>query len=179
MDPAAKKFFVSQIKPVQKARDSDYERQIKKSDSHPEKRKSSAKKVPQLGDQAEQSVPPLNVLSTDEQQIEDFVRASGLTREQLFGEAPIERHEERGRKKFVLGEPLMWPELIRELPTRMHQFHQWYMKASASGLAALAARVRDEHFHRGINDIYIDFEDFHLLFHQDALDKALISCWCM
>lgn len=140
MDPAAKKFFVSQMKPVQKAKDSDYERQIKKSYSNPENRKSNAKKIPQLGEQAKQSVPPLKVLSKDEQLMADFVLTTGLTREQILG-APIEPHQGGGRKKFVLGEPLMWPELIRLLPTRMRQFYEWYMKASASALVALAARV--------------------------------------
>ena len=178
VDPAAKKFFVSQMKPVKKQRDSDYERQIKKSYSNPENRKSSAKTVPQLGEQAKQSVPPLKVLSKEEQILADFMRTTGLTREQILG-APIEAHQGGGQKPFVMGEPLIWPELIPLLPTRMRQFHEWYMKASADGTVALAARVRNEHFHRGVNDIIIDLDAFHLLFHQDALDKGLISCWCM
>ena len=29
-------------------------------------------------------------------------------------------------KKFVLGEPLIWPELLPFLPTRMAELLKWY-----------------------------------------------------
>ena len=39
----------------------------------------------------------------------------------------------------------------------------------------LAARIKHTHFYRGMDDIWIDFDHFLFLFHQDALDKSLVS----
>ena len=78
-----------------------------------------------------------------------FVLESGLTKAQLLEEAPIEVHPGANKKPFMLGEPLMWEELIPKLPTRMRELHAWYIKASASNDVVFCARVQDRHFHRG------------------------------
>ena len=52
-----------------------------------------------------------------------MILQTDLTRAQLLGEA---LQNARGKKKFVLGEPLIWPELLSFLPTRMTEFHKWY-----------------------------------------------------
>ena len=66
---------------------------------------------------------------------------SGLTKAQLqVGE--IEVHPGSNKKPFKLGEPLMWEELIPQLPTRMSEFHEWYMKASATKDVVFHARVQ-------------------------------------
>ena len=54
----------------------------------------------------------------------------------------------------------MWPKLIETLPTRMREFHQWYLKACAEGYIMLAARIKHTHFYRGMDDIWIDFDHF-------------------
>ena len=73
----------------------------------------------------------------------------------------------------------MWPELIDTLPTRMRELHQWYLKACAEGYIMLAARIKHTNFYREMDDIWIDFDHFLFLFHQDALDKSLVSVWSM
>ena len=73
----------------------------------------------------------------------------------------------------------MWPELIDILLTRMRELHQWYMKSSAEGNIMFAAQIKDNHFHRGMDDIWIEFENLWFLYHQDALDKSLISAFVM
>jgi hypothetical protein len=105
------------------------------------------------------------------------VLESGLTKAQLLEEAPIKVHPGANKKPFVLGEPLMWEELIPTLPTRM--LHAWYMKASASKDVVFHARIQDRHFHQGMDDIWIEFENLYDLYHQDALDKSLLSVFCM
>ena len=72
------------------------------------------------------------MLSEKDAATAQFVLESGLTKAQLLEEAPIEVHLGTNKKPFVLGEPLMWEEMIPTLPTRMREFHAWYMKASAS-----------------------------------------------
>ena len=105
--------------------------------------------VPQLGQQSKQSIPPLKVLSEKDVATAQFVLESGLTKAQLLEEAPIEVHTGANKKPFMLGEPLMWEELIPKLPTRMCELHAWYMKASASKDVVFRARIQDRHFHRG------------------------------
>jgi hypothetical protein len=65
------------------------------------------------------------------------------------------------------------------LPTRMCELHQWYMKLSAEGNVMLATRIQDRHFHRGIDHVWIEVEIFLFLYHQNALDKSLLSAFTM
>ena len=108
-----------------------------------------------------------------------FVLESGLTKAQLLEEAPIEVHPGANKKPFMLGEPLMREELIPTLPTRMHELHAWYLKASALKDVVFRARVQDMHFNWGMDDIWIEFENLYDLYHQDALDKSLLSVFYM
>ena len=73
----------------------------------------------------------------------------------------------------------MWPELLQMLPTRMCQLHDWYMKSSAEGNIMFAAQIQDSHFHRGIDDVWIEFGYFLDLYHQDGLDKSIVSAFAM
>ena len=79
--------------------------------------------VPQLGKQPKQRVPDLMVLSKEDEALAEFVAEIGLTKAQLEGKENVPVHEGEGRKPFVLGQPLMWPELINRLPTRMRELH--------------------------------------------------------
>ena len=35
--------------------------------------------------------------------------------------------EEEIKRKYVRGQPLVKPENVKKLPTRMYELHQWYM----------------------------------------------------
>jgi hypothetical protein len=61
------------------------------------------------------------------------------------------------------------------LPTRMRELHEWYMRAITDGDVMFAARVKDSDLHRGQADVWIKFVSLWFLYHQDALDKSLIS----
>ena len=174
---ADKKYFRSLLQPKYRAPLSDYDCQIIKSWEKPSNRRRN--QIPQLGQQSKQSIPPLKVLSEKDAATAQFVLESGLTKAQLLEEAPIEVHLGANKKPFVLGEPLMWEELIPTLPTRMRELHAWYLKVSASKDVVFRARVQDRHFHRGMDDIWIEFENLYDLYHQDALDKSLLSVFCM
>ena len=53
--------------------------------------------------------------------------------------------------------------------------------AMARPLLGLAAGGKggDEHFLRGRDEIHIEFEELFQLFNQDAIDKSIISAYCM
>ena len=68
-------------------------------------------------------VPPLKVLSKEDEATAQFVEESRLPKGQLQGDE-IAIHPGAGRKPFVMRQPLMWLELIDMLPTRMRELHQ-------------------------------------------------------
>ena len=118
------------------------------------------------------------MLSEKDAATAQFLLESGLTKAQLQG-AEIEGHLGANKKPFKLGEPLIWEELIPRLPTRMRELHAWYLKASAMKDVMFHARVQDRHFNRGMDDVWIEFENLYDLYHQDALDKSLLSVFYM
>ena len=73
------------------------------------------------------------MLSKEDEASAKFVEKTRLTKGQLQGDE-IAIHPGAGRKPFIMGQPLMLPELIDMLPTRMRELHQWYMKALAEGM---------------------------------------------
>jgi hypothetical protein len=54
---------------------------------------------------------------------------------------PADKNYE-ARWRFELGKPLVKPELVNKLPTKMRRFHDWYLKKSAEGLEMFGTLVR-------------------------------------
>ena len=144
--------------PPPKPVDSDYERHIRKCnrkrlerEASSKSRKTAAKKcgktIPQLGEQAAQSIPPLVVPTTHESrraqyycgqtvnvsEVGDVViteehiaqaEAIGITVGQLLDIEPMSPlREEEIKRKYVRGQPLVEPDKVKNLPTRMYELH--------------------------------------------------------
>src|SRR3989337_1370266 len=186
--------------PAPKPIDSDYERQIRKAYQAQKKKESSSsssqaaakksgKTVPQLGEQAVQSIPPLIVpthVSTGADQLvitDDHRRMAeetGVTVEQLLEIEPMETFkEEQLKRKYARGEPLVKPEEIKHLSTRMYELHQCYMReVKTTDRESLMVRVKAEHyFHE--KALWVEFQELFQLFNEDALDKSIVSCYCL
>jgi hypothetical protein len=58
---------------------------------------------------------------------------------------PADKNQEF-RWLFELGKPLMKPELVNKLPTKMRGFHDWYLKKSVEGLEMFGMLVRPGDF---------------------------------
>ena len=129
----------------------DYERQIIKADEWREKRvksiSASGKSVAQLGQQKNQSCPPLKVFSdtevgssraaAEEHVDPEFVeiygevaRAQGMTIAQYLLQLDVHADDEL-KHPFKIGKPLVRPNEVKDLPTKMQWVHKWYMKESA------------------------------------------------
>ena len=108
-----------------------------------------------------------------------FNKESGLTPGQIRGDEPIPKHEGANRLKYEWGKPLVWPQLVPYLPTRMHELHDWYMAASASGVTYVEITIDDQHYFRGRQTFAVEFDQFWFLFNQDAIDSGLIACWTL
>jgi hypothetical protein len=110
VDLRAKKFFQKMSGPVKEAlKLTDYERTLRKAYF------GKSKKFPQLGEQRNQEVEPLE--TGEEIGIKEFISDSGLTRDQLLKGAPIPKAEVK--YQLELGKPLVKPEQLQSLPTQM------------------------------------------------------------
>ena len=61
----------------------------------------------------------------------------------------------------------------------MQTLHDWYLKAYKEGTDSILVGVKDEHYFNGVEALYIEFEELFQLYNQDALDKTIVSCYCM
>jgi hypothetical protein len=159
---------------------SDYDRTIFKSDAA---KQSKVKSVPQLGEQMN-SCPPLQVfpdvqydpeiiaLYKEEDEAAGMPIAHYLSKCD-FPMAEVVAYQYRHRS------PLVKPEEILNLPTRMRKLHKWYMEASQHGQNWIILGITDEHYFRGTNDINIEFAELFHLYNHDALDKSMISAYCL
>jgi hypothetical protein len=160
-------------------RPSDYDRCIDQSFKKRQRTKSSTasmKQVPQLGEQKNQSIPPLKVLSDAELRVAAIATSQGLTVDQMRGLEEIPKAELAW--KYVYGQPLVRPDKIPQLPTQMRRLHDWYMKVAKEERKFIMVKVKMEHYYRE-DLICIEIDELFQLFNQDALDKSLVSSYCL
>ena len=92
--------------------------------------------VPQLGEQAKQSIPPLKVLSKDvpQAQQQDLVEAAklaaamGVTVAELLGCEDDKLPMADVAPTYVPGKPFVSEQKLKQLPTQMRNLHQWYLR---------------------------------------------------
>jgi hypothetical protein len=71
------------------------------------------------------------------------------------------------------------PEKIPLLSTRMYELHQWYMReVKTTARESLMVKVKEEHYYHA-KDLWVEFQEMFQLFNQDALDKSIVSCYCL
>lgn len=75
---------------------------------------------------------------------------------------------------------MVQPELVQKLPTKMYEFHEWYMKVLAQDREMFGMLVRPEDF-GGESEkvIWLRFEDIYEVYHLDAMNTDLIIAWCL
>jgi hypothetical protein len=62
-------------------------------------------------------------------------------------------------RQYVYGQPLVDAEKLREMPTMMRRFHDWYLKTSERGeQTMLVAKVGLEYYFRE-DEIHIEFHN--------------------
>nr|BDI54566.1 transposon protein, putative, CACTA, En/Spm sub-class [Triticum aestivum] len=81
--------------------------------------------------------------------------------------------------RYEYGKPLVKDE--GSLTTMMRRFHDWYMKTcrESGGRNILTLRVKEEHDLVGIELLNVPFEEFLEFFNQKALDKFMVTCYCL
>ncbi|KAI4985863.1 hypothetical protein ZWY2020_018493 [Hordeum vulgare] len=154
-----------------------------KSSSTTSKKKSD---VPHLGQHAKQSIPPLKVLTENVppsmqglalESAKKLAAACGVSVEELLSsqDDKIPKAVVAPKHQFVLGEPLVSKD---DLPTNMRYLHQWYLSESKNGRTMIVPSVPKEYYGRP-EQIHIDFDELFQMYNGDALDKSLMSCYCL
>ena len=81
--------------------------------------------------------------------------------------------------QYRYGEPLVKHEsMIKNLPTKMRRLHNWYMKACTEEINWIYAKYKEDHYaHDGF--VLIEFPELFQFYQGDALDKTLVSAYCL
>jgi len=162
---------------------SNYDRSIVKSYRDPQQRSGSSssargKTIPQLGEQKNQSCPPLKVFTDIANDPGVAAADPGFTLGDYLGDE-VQFEMAELAFKFEHEKLLVRPEQLPHLPTMMRRLHDWYLEASKQGSNYIIAGIKDEHYFNGDEDIFIEFEELFQLYNQDALDKTIVSCYCL
>ncbi|KAK1678941.1 hypothetical protein QYE76_039789 [Lolium multiflorum] len=80
--------------------------------------------------------------------------------------------------QFVYGADLVSKEQLHKLPTHMRNLHQWYLDACKENIRFIVAHIPREYYYRK-EEIHIEINELWQLFNLDALDKSLMSCYCL
>ena len=129
------------------------------------KERRAGKKIAQLGEQAQQSCPPLNVSNAPGTvagygNLEDY-----LPDDQLPDFLEVDEH------RYEYGKPLVKDE--RSLITMMRRIHDWYMETcrESGGTNALYLNIKEEHDLVANDLLTVSFDEFFVFFNQKALDN--------
>nr|XP_051183951.1 uncharacterized protein LOC127297680 [Lolium perenne] len=114
------------------------------------------KKVPQLGEQTKQSIPPLKVLDVpsvyqghggiDMEETLKLAAQMGYTMEELLGSQDGALPIADIAPKFVYGADLVSKERLHQLPTHMRKLHQWYLDACKVDQRYIVANIPEEYY---------------------------------
>jgi hypothetical protein len=74
--------------------------------------------------------------------------------------------------------PSVDDEKLHQMPTNPRNFHAWYPRASKRDQTILVAKVGPEYYFRE-ELIHIEVSEFFQFMNLDALDKSLMSCYCL
>ena len=124
--------------------------------------------VPELGD----------VVITEEHIMQDEMLKIAVG--QLLDIEPMSPlREEEIKRNYVRGQPLVEPDEVKKLPTRMYELHQWYMDITKiSNRESLMVNAKKDHyFHE--KAMSVEYSELFQLFNQYALDKSIVSCYCL
>jgi hypothetical protein len=119
----------------------------------------------------------INIMSEDAvAELITFYEQTKLPVGGLIGleDLPADKNQEF-RWRFELGKPLVKPELVNKLPTKMRRFHDWYLKKSAEGLEMFGMLVRLGDFALQNEKVaWLQFADIYEIYHLDTMNTDLM-----
>ena len=118
-------------------------------------------------------MPPLNVCNAPGTVAGYGNLADYLPDNQLPDFLEVDKH------KYEYEKPLIKDE--KSLTTMMRRLHDWYVKTcrESGGTNTLTLRVKEEHDLIGVDLLPVEFVEIFQLFNQKALEKQLMTCYCL
>ena len=126
-------------------------------------------------------IPPTEETVVDpefEKQYGEAARAHGMTIRQYLNQLQGYADDEL-KHPFEIGKPLVRPNQVKDLPSKMRRVHHWYMKAAAKGGNWIYVHHKNEHYGHGDDMVMIEFEELYQLYQMDDLDKSILSAYCL
>ena len=120
-----------------------------------------------------QSIPPLKVIPD---KVTDATRDFGISVDRLLSTEEIPMADVAWQ--YAPEKSLVRLEQVPHLSTQMRRLHEWYMKEVKNGREMLMVKVKEEHYFYE-NELIIEFAEIFQLYNQDALDKSIVSCYCL
>ena len=83
-------------------------------------------------------------------------------------------------RRYVRGQDLVEPAKVRTLPSRLHQLNAWYMLATRIHDGDwIYGKILESHYGPGDDEFQIELCELWQLFNFDALDKSIMSAFCL
>ena len=101
-----------------------------------------------------------------------------VTVEELLGSQDDKLPKAQVVPTYVPGKQLVPFEQFQQLPTHMRSLHKWYMKAVKEDRIMIVAKVPHDYYFRA-DEVHVDFSELFQLYNFDALDKSLMSWYCL
>ena len=84
--------------------------------------------------------------------------------------------EEEIKRKYVWGQPLVEQDEVKKLPTRMYEFHQWYMDITKiSNRESLMVNVKKDHYYHE-KAVSVECFSYTIKTHSTNLSSVAIVC---
>ena len=82
------------------------------------------------------------------------------------------------KRSFKVGMPFVSPEEHKQLPTAMRRLHNWYLQVAKQERIMIVLKVPEEYYFRP-ETIHVEFSELNQLYKFWALDKSIMSCYCL
>ena len=125
----------------------------------------------------EDLMPKKSLALSELDSLEHYFGQSGLNIEDIatiIGCLTFEKAEvvDHWRARYEPDRSLFKRQRLHELSTQMFAINKWCMEASKGEINWISVCIRQHHYFRGDDLIYIQFEELHQLCHLDALDNG-------
>ena len=138
----------------------------------------AGKKIAQLGEQENQSCPPLkvskNIVANDPGMVPGYTDLGDYLPDDVHYEImEVDEH------KYHYGKPLV--KDVKSLSTMMRRLHDWYMRIcrESDGMSTWTLRVKPEHDLVGIELLNVPFEEFFQFFNQrPSINQRSLATVC-
>ena len=108
-----------------------------------------------------------------------FAAEAGLSLSQVdsYGNAPLP--SSRLAFNYVKGGPMVPPEVVKNLPTRLFSLNTWYEKVAKEGKTQVFFMAGKKHFLRQEYEVPIDFVELFQFFNLRDLDLSIVSAYAL